>query len=213
MAPQAGNTNMFSLTRKTDYAIVALAGLARPEMPEMVRASSRDLAERYDLPLPLLRNILKRLTSCGLVISSRGPQGGYRLARDPDRITLADLVEAIEGPVQLAVCCRPDEDAVGQATCELEGSCEIRQPIRRLNRLMRAVLSSITLAQVARDEVPMNLRELVDSKQDKDAIAQATDTLAMQEMVPCTCHERGIVCGHTRPRTESTTRVESPATR
>lgn len=187
---------MFSLTRKTDYAIVALAGLARPDVPEMVRASSRDLAERYELPLPLLRNILKRLTSCGLVISSRGPQGGYRLAREPERISLAEVVEAIEGPVQLAVCCRPDGDAAGQATCELEGSCEVQQPIRRINRLMREVLRTITLAQVAADDVPMNLRELVDART-LDANPQTTtDTLAIKEMVPCTCHERGIACGH-----------------
>jgi Rrf2 family protein len=191
---------MFSLTRKTDYAIVALAGLARPDDLSAGRASSRDLAERYDLPLPLLRNILKRLTNRGLVISSRGPQGGYRLARDPDRITLAEVVEAIEGPVQLAVCCRPDEDAAGQATCELEGSCEVQQPIRRINRLMREVLRTITLAQVAADEVPMSLRELVDAK-----TQATTGTVAINEMVPCTCHERGIVCDHSSEHLTSNT--------
>lgn len=188
---------MFSLTRKTDYALVALAGMARPEQ---ARASSRDLAERFDLPLPLLRNILKRLTACGLVISTRGPHGGYRLARDPQRITLADLVEAIEGPVQLAVCCRPDEDASGQAACELEGSCEVQRPVKRINRLMRSVLSSITLAQVAADEVPANLLELVDAK-----TQATTGTLAMNQMVPCTCHERGIVCDHSSKHLTSNT--------
>jgi Rrf2 family protein len=121
---------MFSLTRKTDYAIVALAGMARPDAD---RISSRGLAERYELPLPLLRNILKQLMNAGLVASTRGPQGGYRLAREPEQITLAELVEAIEGPVQLAVCCRPEEDAAGQATCELEGSCEVQQPVRHDN--------------------------------------------------------------------------------
>jgi len=185
---------MFSLTRKTDYALVALAGLANPDMG---RASSRDLAERYDLPLPLLRNILKRLTSRGLVISTRGPHGGYRLARDPSQITLVELVEAVAGPVQLAVCCRPDEDAAGQARCELEGSCDVQQPVRRINRLMRAVLGSITLAQVVRDDVPMNLQELADAERQAEPTPDAwVPTSAINEPVPCTCRERGIVCDH-----------------
>lgn len=194
---------MFSLTRKTDYALVALASMARPTTAQ---ASSRDLARRHKLPLPLLRNILKRLTNCGLVISSRGPQGGYRLARHPERITLAELVEAIEGPVQVAVCCRPDDDAAGQAACELEGSCEVQQPVRRINRLMRAVLNNITLAQVAADEVPMNLRDLVHA-----STPTTSDTSAANEPVPCTCHERGIACDHAREDITST--LKSPATR
>lgn len=194
---------MFSLTRKTDYALVALAGLARPELS---RASSRDLAERFDLPLPLLRNILKRLTNRGLVISSRGPQGGYRLARDPARITLAELVEAIEGPVQLAVCCRPDKDVAGQAACELEGSCEVQQPVRRINRLMRSVLNSITLAQVAAAEVPMSLCELAETR----SRSRSGGTPAANDVIPCTCHERGITCDHLHE--EPTSTLKYPAT-
>ncbi len=80
---------MLSLTRKTDYALIAMAELAR-RAPTMV--SVREMSQRLGLPLPALTNILKQLTRSGLVTSTRGPNGGYRLARDPDRITLSELM-------------------------------------------------------------------------------------------------------------------------
>ena len=83
-------------TRKTDYALVALAGLAHEDAAP---ASARDLAEQFHLPLPVLRNILKLLTMHGLLISTRGPNGGYRLAREPRKITLRQVIEVIEGPL------------------------------------------------------------------------------------------------------------------
>ena len=86
---------MLLLTRKTDYALLALASLAR-QTP--AGASARGLAERLSLPLPVLRNILKQLTSRGVLKSTRGTRGGYRLARSPEQITLAQLLAATEGP-------------------------------------------------------------------------------------------------------------------
>ncbi len=97
---------MLLLTRKTDYALLALASLAR-QTP--TGASARGLAERLKLPLPVLRNILKQLTSRGVLKSTRGTRGGYRLARSPHHITLAQLLEAIEGPMLLARCCSVPE--------------------------------------------------------------------------------------------------------
>ncbi|MCH7527607.1 MAG: Rrf2 family transcriptional regulator [Planctomycetes bacterium] len=73
------------MTRKTDYALLAMAELAR-RTPTML--SVREMSQHLRLPLPALTNILKQLTRSGLVSSTRGPNGGYRLARDSDRITL-----------------------------------------------------------------------------------------------------------------------------
>ncbi|MHC4786796.1 MAG: RrF2 family transcriptional regulator, partial [Planctomycetota bacterium] len=105
-------------TRKTDYALVALAGLARRDRGS---SSARDLADELGLPLPVLRNILKLLTSHGLLVSSRGPSGGYQLATPPQEITLAQVIEVIEGPVQLVRCCATTGG--DQPECGLVESC------------------------------------------------------------------------------------------
>ena len=93
---------MLSLTRKADYALVGLADLAR-RAPE--KASARQLAESSHVPLPMLMNILKELVAGGMVISTRGINGGYRLAKDPGEITLRELIQTIEGPINLTICC------------------------------------------------------------------------------------------------------------
>lgn len=134
------------LTRKTDYALVALAGLADSKRRS---ASARDLSEELNLPLPVLRNILKDLATHGLLISTRGPSGGYRLARPPADITLADVVNIIEGPVQLARCCAlPGGDDVG---CRLEDSCLIKDNIRVVHESLMQFLNQINLSQILPD--------------------------------------------------------------
>lgn len=136
---------MLLLTRKTDYALLALASLAR-QTP--AGASARGLAERLNLPLPVLRNILKQLTSRGMLKSTRGTRGGYRLARSPQEITLAQLLEAIEGPMRLARCCSvPEGEEEGE--CRLEESCLIRGNMRRVHASLMQLLDEVTLAQLA----------------------------------------------------------------
>jgi len=136
---------MLLLTRKTDYALLALASLAR-QTP--AGASARGLAERLSLPLPVLRNILKQLTSRGVLKSTRGTRGGYRLARSPHQITLAQLLEAIEGPMRLARCCSVPEGKE-EAQCQLEESCLIRGNMRRVHASLMQFLEEVTLEQLA----------------------------------------------------------------
>jgi len=133
------------LPRKTDYALVAMVHLAR-RAEALVCA--REIAQRSHLPLPVLMNILNALARCGLVRSVRGSRGGYRLARRAEDVTLADIIEAIEGPVGFTVC--------GSATrgnfeprCRLEASCLAREPARSVHRRLREFLSRITLAEMA----------------------------------------------------------------
>ena len=134
------------LTRKTDYALVALAGLARAGS---AGRSARDLSEGLHLPLPVLRNVLKRLTLHGLLASSRGSTGGYRLARPPQQITLAHVVQAIEGPAQLVRCCPVP---VGEELrCQLEDSCHIKGNVQRVHEGLLDFLDGVTLAQIADD--------------------------------------------------------------
>lgn len=157
---------MLLLTRKTDYALVAMVHLARRAE---ALVSAREIAGRSHLPLPVLMNILNALAHCGLVRSVRGSRGGYRLARRPEDVTLADIIEAIEGPVGLTMC--------GSATrgdfeprCRLEASCLAREPARRVHRRLREFLSRITLAEMAAGtesaEAPAATPEVGDSGQE-----------------------------------------------
>lgn len=157
---------MLTLSRKADYAIIAIAGLASAGD---AGASSRELAERFSLPLPLLRNLLKRLVRVGLVASTRGSEGGYRIALPLERISVADLVQAVEGSWRLAACCGECGEALEEQQastthrlgmnggCELEGTCPVKRPVRRLHACLHALLEQITLADVVEDRMPTRI--------------------------------------------------------
>lgn len=144
---------MLSLTRKTDYALVALAGLTARERDGGGGASAHELAERLDLPLPALRNILKALARGGVVASSQGATGGYRLARSAEQITLSDIVQAVQGPVRLALCCSDSADEQGEHICRLEDSCRIKATVRGVHHRLMEFLGQVTLAQIASGEI------------------------------------------------------------
>jgi Rrf2 family protein len=141
----------FSLTRKTDYALVALAALTREHSEECEPLSARQIAEQHDLPLPLLMNALKDLNRAGLVDSRRGAGGGYYLATDPRYITIRQIIEAMEGPLNVALCCDDHASPIEAAPtaerviCQIAANCPSHDPMQRLNHLLNEFLDSITL--------------------------------------------------------------------
>ncbi len=145
---------MLSLTRKADYALVGLVALAR-RAPE--KASARQLAESCKVPLPMLMNILKELVTGGMVVSTRGMNGGYRLAKDPGEITLRELIQAVEGPINLTICCAGSTGIKQHQQCDLSGSCPTEAPIRKINEIFRTFLDRVTLAHLLTDEVPITI--------------------------------------------------------
>ncbi len=145
---------MLSLTRKADYALVGLVDLAR-RAPE--KASARQLAESSKVPLPMLMNILKELVTSGMVVSTRGVNGGYRLAKDPAEITLRELIQAVEGPINLTVCCSGTPQSEQRQPCDLAGSCPTEAPIRKVNDIFRTFLDRVTLAHLLTDDVPVTI--------------------------------------------------------
>jgi Rrf2 family protein len=143
---------MLAFTRKTDYALIALTHLAK-HSDEC--NSAREIAGRYGVPLPLLMNILKQMASRGLAQSVRGPRGGYRLAASPDKITLNDIIRAVEGPVQLVQCVEWYQNKMLGKTktgCELMAACPVRPTIHRVHARLVEFLSTVTLADVVEND-------------------------------------------------------------
>ena len=139
---------MLTLTRKTDYALIALTHLAQAKDQCL---SAREIAGKYNLPLPLLMNLLKHLSQQGLTKSARGPRGGYALALPPREITLHDVIAAVEGPLQLVQCVDRQEHSPVQDEahpCELVECCPVRSPIHRIHDRLIQFLDSVTLADI-----------------------------------------------------------------
>lgn len=148
----------FNFTRKTDYALVALASLAEAETLGTAPVSARHIAEEYDLPLSLLMNVLKDLNRAALVDSRRGAGGGYVLAEPADRITIAQVIAAIEGPVAMTACCEEkvaDEDQC--LGCRLTERCPISGSMQRFNDLIVKFLERMTIAEMMRDDIEFTL--------------------------------------------------------
>jgi Rrf2 family protein len=137
---------MLKLSKKVDYALILLGRLqsagAGSGVAGLQAASAREMAERYRLPQPMVANILKSLTGAGILTSTRGVLGGYALARDAGSISLADLVEALDGPIGLMDC------TSAQTTCEHQSGCPMHSPIQRVHARFRAFMASYTLADI-----------------------------------------------------------------
>jgi len=140
---------MLALTKKTDYAWIALSHLARSDGDPV---SARQIAERYSMPLPLLMNVLKRLGRSGLVASVRGAKGGYRLAVEADQLTLAMLIEAMEGPIGLVQCALERRLRNGRAVCRVGENCPIRLPARKVHSKLQSFLQQVTLADMLEED-------------------------------------------------------------
>lgn len=136
---------MLALTKKTSYGLIAMTHLA--SLGDDEKASAREIAEKFSVPHALLMNVMKELASAGYVESVRGAHGGYRLARRPEDITLADLVVALEGPIRASACLN-ETLASDEMTCDVD-RCPIANPIHRVHRKLRDFLKTLTLADIA----------------------------------------------------------------
>lgn len=132
---------MVRLSKLTDYAIVLLTKMA--SAPDAVH-TARELTAWSQLPITTVSKVLKLLASGALLTSIRGKNGGYALARPPSRISVASIVEVMEGPVELTECSSPSP---GQ--CQLEHSCPVRGHWRRINSAVVRALEELSLAELA----------------------------------------------------------------
>src|SRR5436305_8738922 len=123
---------MLRLSKKADYALMAMKHLAL--RGDRGSSSAREIAALYDIPIELMAKVLQRLVRQGLLASQQGTRGGYQLARVPGQISVADVIQAIDGPVTVTAC--SDE---GQQ-CEQFAKCNVRDPLWRVRERNPAAL-------------------------------------------------------------------------
>jgi Rrf2 family protein len=130
---------MLKLSRKADYGLIALRHLA--VCHERGAASAKEIAGRYRIPQPLLSKVLQKLARSGFLAAEQGVRGGYRLARDPHRISALEVIRAIDGPVRLTSC-------LG-GLCDHTDRCTVREPLRRVHEGILNLLAGITITDMA----------------------------------------------------------------
>ena len=148
---------MLRVGRLADYGVLILHHLGRVRP---ARLSMESIAEVAHLPLPTVRKVMKFLVDAELVISKRGPNGGYQLARTPSAINLAEAIAAVEGPLALTECC------AAASQCEIHDRCDLAGRWPGVNVIVGRVLERTSLADLERfgrqePHVPPPLRDLL----------------------------------------------------
>ena len=135
---------MLRLSKKADYALIAMAHLAL----NAGSVSAREIAENYEIPTELMAKVLQRLARRGLLASQQGARGGYSLARTATGISVADVIQAIDGPVSVTAC-SAHADRCGQFA-----KCNVRDPLWRISDIIVSALSKTTVSELANDMNP-----------------------------------------------------------
>jgi Rrf2 family protein len=143
---------MLRLSKKADYALMAMTHLAVKSDVQSV--SAREIAEEYNIPIELLAKVLQRLARHGLLTSLQGTRGGYRLSKPSAAISVAAIIEAIDGPLTVTACSTEDDQ------CGQFAKCNIRDPLWRIKDRIVAALEASTLAEIAADPADPNVHRV-----------------------------------------------------
>ncbi|HLX28822.1 MAG TPA: SUF system Fe-S cluster assembly regulator [Casimicrobiaceae bacterium] len=130
---------MLRVSKLADYGTVVMAAMARE--PQRVH-SAAEVATRIGLAIPTVSKILKTLARSGLVTSTRGVKGGYRLLRAPAEISIAQIIGAVDGPIGVTEC------STMRGMCMQEGACALRGNWLTINHIVLEALEGVTLEQM-----------------------------------------------------------------
>ena len=131
------------LTHLADYAVVLMTAAAR--YPAGARLSATELSDDTGVPLPTTQKLMGQLAASGLLTSVRGATGGFALAKAASDISLADIVEAVEGPIALTMCSESNNHE-----CILDAHCRVKPHIGVVGNAIRGALGAVTLTELAR---------------------------------------------------------------
>lgn len=137
---------MLRLSKKADYALMAMKHLAAKQ--DQASCSAREIAEAYRIPLELLAKVLQRLVRARLLVSVQGTRGGYRLSRAATAIPVADVIQAVDGPLTVTACSDDDQE------CEQYSKCSIRDPLWKIRGRIVDALTSVSVADLNEEPVP-----------------------------------------------------------
>ena len=132
---------MLKLSKKADYALMAVNHLARHYGAGS--SSARDIAGLYRIPPGLLAKVLQRLAQKGVVESRQGVNGGYVLAQPPEFISALDVISAIDGPVQIISC-----NTTARGECKQTPTCTVKEPLLKVNERILSALGSLSVAEM-----------------------------------------------------------------
>jgi Rrf2 family protein len=147
---------MLRLSKKTDYALLAMRHLAANA--DRGAVSARELAENYDIPAELLAKVLQKLVKGKLLESHQGIRGGYALARSAATMSVADVIQAVDGPLMVTACSADDH------SCDQYAKCNIRDPLWRIKDRIIATLAATSVAELAM-ELPQPMPPLAPGTQ------------------------------------------------
>jgi len=140
---------MLLFHRKTEYALISIEYMIGKLPEEEPITSAREIAEAHHIPYPLLAKVLQKLASKGLIKSVQGTKGGYILVKQPEDISVAQIVEIFEGPLAVAECFREEK-----ITCPQWDGCLIKSPLYELNHKIYNLLTQTSVADLR--NVPAN---------------------------------------------------------
>lgn len=132
---------MLKLTKKTEYALMALRHMQLTGKDNII--SAREISELYRIPYPLLAKIMQELARKKIVKPVQGPRGGYLLRADLEQMSLRQFFETMEGPLGVMDC-------YYDSNCEIAEKCNIRSPIQRINESVRNMLDNMTVYEVTK---------------------------------------------------------------
>ena len=155
------------LSTKGRYAVMAMADLARREGDATRAVALADIAERQEISLSYLEQLFARLRRGGLVVSARGPGGGYRLARSPEETRIADIMLAVDEPIKATRC----EIGSPRGCTGQQGRCITHDLWEELGRQIHIFLNAVTLADVVNKRVLGMSRKVERAEPAKEHVA------------------------------------------
>ncbi|MBM4388284.1 MAG: Rrf2 family transcriptional regulator [Deltaproteobacteria bacterium] len=135
---------MYRLSKKADYGLIALKHLTLAASDDAV--SANEISRSYNMPQKLLAKVMQKMAQKGILNSQAGANGGYTLARAPDKITVFDVIEAVEGKSAIVSC------GFETGKCDNFDLCMIRDPLKKVNERVFDILFSTTISELCRKE-------------------------------------------------------------